>query len=185
MLSSNMGVQCILACLMRSLLTVSGKKPDCSLGERWIMEELIKDSLFIGLLSKGFALDFEANADIGGGYECFMFTNSTHVAVITGENVPSKTRGGRDRMAYRYYCFRFGDDRALHQFLVAEGINGNQNLFNGEYGPMFMRLINKLKSYGTRNAEILIRPLTKAPSRQGHGCADQYSEKSKLVYLSK
>ncbi len=121
------------------------------------MEDFVKECLFEGLNSRGFQLEFEARANIGGGFECYLFVNSSHLAVVSGENGSSRTRGGAANMVYRHYYCRFGDDQALNEILLSEGISGNQNLLNGEYGPLFINLMNKIKSFGTRNADLLIR----------------------------
>ena len=135
------------------------------------MEDFVKKCLFEGLNSKGFQLEFEAMADIGGGYECYLFVNSSHLAVVTGENSSSRTRGGSANMVYRHYYCRFGDDQALNEILLSEGISGNRNLLNGEYGPLFLNLMNKIKSFGTRNADLLIRTPEGIPSDGSGGHA--------------
>ncbi len=121
------------------------------------MESLIKDCLAIGLKSKGFNLDFEAKADIDGGFECYMFSNETHVSIITGECLYAKKGGGKAKMVYKHYCCRLGDDEYLKRFLELENIMHNPSLLTGVYGGLFARLINKITSYGTKNAGRLIR----------------------------
>lgn len=118
----------------------------------------IKECLMMGLQSKGFNLDFEAKADIGGGFECYMFSNGTDVLIITGKIARSR-KGGSKRMAYSHYYCQVGDDKYLKSFLDYEGIMRNPGLLTGEYGGLFCRLINKVMDYGTDDSELLVSPL--------------------------
>ena len=122
------------------------------------MKSVVKDCLFAGLKSEGFSLDFEAKADIDGGFECYIFSNEAHVALITAASVHSKNGGDKAEMVYKHYCCQLGDDEFLTRFLELEGIMGYPNLLTGEYGELFSRLVDKVKSYGTRNADLLIMP---------------------------
>lgn len=122
------------------------------------MKSAVKDCLFADLKSEGFSLDFEAKADIGGGFECYIFSNEANVALITAESVHSRNGGDKTKMAYKHYCCQLGDDEFLEKFLELEGIIEHPNLMSGEYGELFSRLVDKVKSYGTRNADLLIMP---------------------------
>ena len=148
------------------------------------METLLKDCLFTGLKSKGFRLDFEAKADMAEGFACYIFSNKDHVAIITSEHACSKRRCAGPKTVYRHYCCRIGDDEYLRNFLESEDIIGNLPLLNGEFGILFMTLINKVKSYGTKNAELLIRPTTSNESVVKEGAAEQYSGERKIIRLS-
>ena len=119
----------------------------------------LKDCLIMGLKSKGFNLEFEAQADIDGGFECYMFSNGTYASIITGGIVRSRKEGGRAKMAYKHYYCQLGDDEYLKRFLESEGIMKNPSLLAGEYGGMFTGLIRKVMDYGTEDAELRISPL--------------------------
>jgi len=122
------------------------------------MKSIVKDRLFADLKSEGFSLDFEAKADIGGGFECYIFSNEANVALITAERVHSRNGGDKTTMVYKHYCCQLGDDEFLEKFLELEGIMEQPKLLTGEYGELFSRLVDKVKSYGTRKAELLIMP---------------------------
>ena len=123
------------------------------------MESVVKDFLIIGLKSNGFTLDFEAKADLYGGFECYLFSNGKYVAIITAKNVYSEKRRGETKLVYKYYYCQMGDDEYLERFLELEGITKNPCLLAGEYGGLIIRLINKVKGYGRKNVALLIRPL--------------------------
>ena len=133
----------------------------------------LKDCLILGLKSKGFNLDFEAKADIDGGFECYMFSNGTYASIITGEIVRSRKGGGKAKMAYKHYYCQLGDDEYLKRFLESEGIMRNPSLLAGEYGGMFTGLINKVMDYGTEDAERLISPLENDDSIGDGGVGNQ------------
>ena len=122
------------------------------------MKSIAKDCLFADLKSEGFNLDFEAKADIGGGFECYIFSNEVNVALITAQSIHSRNGGDKTKMVYKHYCCQLGDDEFLEKFLELEGIIKNPNLMTGEYGGLFSSLVDKVKSYGTRNAGLLIMP---------------------------
>ncbi len=123
------------------------------------MESVVKGFLIIGLKSNGFKLDFEAKADLYGGFECYLFSNGKYVAMITAKNVYSEKRSGGSKLVYKYYYCQLGDDEYLERFLELEGITKNPRLLAGEYGGLIIRLINKVKDYGRKNVVLLIRPL--------------------------
>jgi len=122
------------------------------------MKSAVKDCLFADLKSEGFSLDFEAKADIDGGFECYIFSNKANVALITAESVHSRNGGDKTTMVYKHYCCQLGDDEFLTRFLELEGIMEQPKLLTGEYDELFSRLVKKVKSYGTRDAELLIMP---------------------------
>ena len=122
------------------------------------MKSAVKDCLFAGLKSEGFNLDFEAKADIDGGFECYIFSNEVHVTLITAESVHSKNEENKTAMVYKHYFCQLGDDEFLTRFLELEGIMEYPNLMTGEYDELFSRLVKKVKSYGTRDADLLIMP---------------------------
>ena len=104
---------------------------------------------------KGFKLDFEAKSDVSGGFECDIFSDGNHLVIITGESVPSKTSGSNANMAYKHYYCQLGDDDYLKGFLKSGLLMKFPSALIEEYGGLFIRLINKIKSYGTKNTERL------------------------------
>ena len=105
-----------------------------------------------GLKSKGYNLDFEAKSGINGRFECSIFSDDERVVVIMGESVRSKT-GGVAKMLYRYHSCKFGDDGDLKKFIESEILMKNPSLLTGEYGEIVCRLIDKIRSYGTRSVD--------------------------------
>jgi hypothetical protein len=106
-----------------------------------------------GLDLRDFNLDFEAKADLDGGFECNIFSNDNHVVIVTGKGEDSKTDDNNKRMKYRHYSCQIGDDRYLKSVLESADIIKDQGLLTGEYGSMFISLISKVNSYGTRDTE--------------------------------
>ena len=102
--------------------------------------------------SKGYNLDFEAKLAINGRFECSVFSDGARVVVIIGESVRSKT-GGITKMLYRYHSCKFGDDGYLRKLIESEILMKNPSLLTGEYGEIVCRLIDKIRSYGTRSAD--------------------------------
>ncbi len=139
-----------------------------------IMNEVVKDCLVSGLKSKGFILDFEVRADIDGGFECYIFSDSRNVVVIMGESVRSTRRGSKVKMAYKHYYCQIGDSEYLDGILDSEDLAGNPFLQTGLYGIMFKTLINRIKSYGTKNAGSFIRPLRNYDATGKSGESDPY-----------
>ncbi len=121
------------------------------------MDQMLKDCLFIGLKSRGFDFDFEAKADISGGFECYIFSNESHVAIVTGENSAPRRKHTESDLVYSYYCCPIGDGEYLRKFLQEKDILGNLSLLNGEYGELFTALIQRVNSYGVKNADSRIR----------------------------
>ena len=127
---------------------------------------------------KGFSLEFESKAAMGGGFECYIFSNKTHVTLVTGKNGPA-SNGDRSKVEYKHYCCRIGDDAYLKKFLEFECIAGNADLLPVHYAGFFTRLMDKVMSYGTKNSNVLPRSL----ACDGSGVADQHPE-AEAVTLS-
>jgi len=105
-----------------------------------------------GLKSKGYNLDFEVKLAINGRFECSIFSDGERVAIILGKSVRTKT-SGITKMLYRYYSCKFGDDGYLRKFIESEILMKNPSLLTAEYGEIFGRLIDKIRSYGTKSAD--------------------------------
>jgi len=82
----------------------------------------------------------------------YFFVKLQFISVILGESVRSKT-GGITKMLYRYHSCKFGDDGDLREFIESEILMKNPSLLTGEYGEIVCRLIDKIRSYGTRNVD--------------------------------
>ena len=106
-----------------------------------------------GLDLRDFNLDFEAKADLDGGFECNIFSNDKHVVIVTGKGEDSKTGDNKKSMRYSHCSCQIGDDRHLTGFLESADIIKDRRLLTGEYGSMFLSLISKVTSYGTRDTE--------------------------------
>jgi|GEM_PF-6392088 hypothetical protein len=106
-----------------------------------------------GLDLRDFNLDFEAKADLDGGFECNIFSNDKHVVIVTGKGDGSKTGDNKKSMQYSHCSCKIGDDRHLTSFLESADIIKDRGLLTGEYGSMFLSLISKVTSYGTRDTE--------------------------------
>lgn len=119
----------------------------------------MKDCMVIGLKSKGFSLDFEAKSDIESGFECTILSDGNHIVIISGKNIFSETKGNKTKMIYTHYYCRLGDDQYLTKFLESEVFARHSILLTGEYGGLFIKLIDRVMSYGTKNVELLVRPL--------------------------
>jgi len=126
-----------------------------------------------GLKSKGYNLDFEAKSGINGSFECSIFSDGERVVVIIGESVRSKT-GGITKMLYSYHSCKFGDDGFLRKFIESEILMKNPSLVTGEYGEIVCRLIDKIRSYGTRSVD----------STDYGGEVNRCPKSSKVSYLS-
>jgi hypothetical protein len=116
------------------------------------MKKTARRYLDTGLKSKGYNLDFEAKSGINSRFECSIFSDGERVVVIIGESVRSKT-GGITKMLYRYHSCKVGDDGDLRKFIESEILMKNPSLLTGEYGEIVCRLIDKIRSYGTRSAD--------------------------------
>ncbi len=118
------------------------------------METFLKDCLMIGLKSKGFNLDFEAKANINGGFECYIFTEGNHVAIVTGRRMRSKSKGVGPQMAYKTYFCPLGDDEYLRHVLESENIGKDSRMMNGIHRGLFKSLHEKVKSYGSSHSAL-------------------------------
>jgi len=116
------------------------------------MKKTARRYLNASLKSKGYNLEFEAKSGGNGRFECSIFSDGERIVVIMGESVRSKT-GGITKMLYRYHSCKFGDDGDLREFIESEILMKNPSLLTGEYGEIVCRLIDKIRSYGTRNVD--------------------------------
>ncbi len=122
------------------------------------MKEITDPCFVKNLKSEGFVHEFEAKTDADGGFECNIFSNGEYVVIITGESVRSKTNDGKAEMAYKHYYCRLGNDDYLKRFLEYEVLMRNPGLLTQEYRGLFIRLMNKVESYGTKNFGPLAGP---------------------------
>ena len=116
------------------------------------MKKTARRCLDTGLKSKGYSLDFEVKLAINGRFECSLFSDGERVVIIMGESVRSKT-SDLTKMLYCYHSFKLGDDESLGKFIRSEILMKNPSLLTGEYGEISGRLIDKIRSYGTGNAD--------------------------------
>jgi len=111
------------------------------------------------LESEGFSLDFVTKTYLDGVFECKIFSDGTNVVILTGESIHSEQEGRDIKMAYRHYCCQIGNDEYLKRFLEYEVVMRNPGLLKGDYKGLFDRLINKIRSYGTKDIDLSIRTL--------------------------
>ena len=127
------------------------------------MKATERQRLVNGLDLKNFNLDFKAKADLGGGFECNIFSNNQYVVIVTGKAENAKKGGKNKSMEYSHYFCEIGDDRYLtdfiESFLESMDIIRNPGLLTGEYGSMLNSLISKVNSYGIKDAEQMNSPL--------------------------
>jgi hypothetical protein len=146
------------------------------------LEQILK-GLIVGLEANGFTLDFEAKADIDGGFECYILSDKTHVAIITGENTFSRKKGNGQEMVYRHFFCQLGDQEYLEEFLGCIGVADNSDLLDGPYGSLFFWLINKVRQYG------MVSP-ARFEGLSGHDASDKivnhrsnYSKQKNVISL--
>jgi len=112
------------------------------------MKKSSRYTLDMGLRSKGYHLEFKVKSSINGGFECNIFSDGTRVVIIMGKRVHIMGQGGKTKMFYKYHCCQLGDKEYLEKFLESETIMRSPEQMSDEYGEMFRRLIDKIRSYG-------------------------------------
>ena len=112
------------------------------------MEKSSRYTLDMGLRSKGYHLEFKVKSSINGGFECYIFSDGKRVVIIIGKRVHIMGRGDKTRMFYKYHYCQLGDKGYLEKFLESEILLRNPELLTGDYGEMFRRLIDKIRSFG-------------------------------------
>ena len=103
-----------------------------------------------GFRTKGYCLDFEARLNINGGVEYRIFSDGERIVVIRGESVRSK-RNGVSGMLYEYHSCKLGDSGHLEKIIKSEILRRNSHLLAGEYGEVFSKLVDKIRSYGAKS----------------------------------
>lgn len=136
------------------------------------------------LESKGLSLDFVAKTDLDGVFECKLFSDGTNVVILTGESTHSKKEGGKIKMAYRHYCCQIGNDEYLKRFLEYEIIMRNPGLLRGDYKGLLDRLIQKIKSFGTKDLDLSIRALEDDSSTNYDNVLKKRQKSENVYYLS-
>ena len=117
------------------------------------MERSSGNTLDMSLKSSGYHLEFKVKSAINGGFECNIFSDGKRVVIITGKCVHMMGQGGKTKMLYKYHHCQLGDKAYLEKYLESESLMKDPDLMTSEYGEMFRRLIDKIRSYGKIHLE--------------------------------
>ena len=112
------------------------------------MERSSGHTLDMSLKSRGYHLEFKVKSVINGGFECYIFSDGKRVVIITGKCVHLVRQSVKTKMLYRYHHCQLGDMAYLEKYIESESFMKNPDLMTSEYGEMFRRLIDKIRSYG-------------------------------------